>query len=346
MTLAFEAVSHSYGDKSAVADFSLTVGTGEVVCLVGPSGCGKSSVLRLAAGLEALQRGRILIDGEAAAENQGVNLPPEARRIGLVFQDYALFPHLSVIENVCFGLGRRSGAEDRRRATALLDRLGLAGYAERYPHALSGGEQQRVALARALAPNPRIMLLDEPFSGLDIQLRDRVRDEALALLKEAGSPVLLVTHDPQEAMRMADRVAVMREGSLVQVASPATIYGRPFNAFVAAFFGAVNRFAGAVTGGTVETPIGRFVCPPGTASAEVVVRCSGVTVLPATAAIAAGVQAQVVVSKSVGPFSVVDAQVIGSEASVRAQIPGNTPPAPGEHVQLSTDPAQTFIFPQ
>jgi iron(III) transport system ATP-binding protein len=236
-------------------DVALGLAPGEVHCLVGPSGCGKTTILRLIAGLEPVQQGRIAIDGEPVAE-PGWGLAPEARRIGLMFQDYALFPHLRVLDNVAFGLRGLDGRSRRRRARELLAQVDLSGHAESYPHMLSGGEQQRVALARALAPKPRLMLLDEPFSSLDATLREQVRDETIALLRASGTPVLMVTHDADEAVRVADRIHVMLEGRVLQHGTPAELYARPANPFVAGFFGPLNRYKGWVVAGTVSTPLG------------------------------------------------------------------------------------------
>ena len=204
---------------------------------------------------------------------------PEDRRLGFVFQDIALFPHLTVAENVAFGLRRRAGPERRTTALAALDQLGLARFAEAYPHTLSGGQQQRVALARALAPDPKLMLLDEPFSGLDARLRDRLRDETLDLLKARGCAAVVVTHDPEEAMRMGDRLAVMSEGRIVQCGTPSELYRRPASAFVASFLGEVERFEGTVEGGEVATArSGPAPGLPRGSAAVVLIRPEGVVV--------------------------------------------------------------------
>ncbi|RMD64021.1 MAG: ABC transporter ATP-binding protein, partial [Alphaproteobacteria bacterium] len=253
--LTLECVSHAYGDVEAVRELSLNVAAGELVCLIGPSGCGKTTALRVAAGLEPLQSGRVLVDGEVMADAR-IDVPPERRGVGLVFQDYALFPHLTVLGNVEFGLRDLPRTQRRDRALHTLSRVGMVDYADTYPYTLSGGQQQRVALARALAPQPRVMLLDEPFSGLDRQLRNQVRDETLHLLKESGAATLMVTHDPEEAMFMGDRAALLRDGRLEQIGPPADLYFAPRNAFVAAFFGEVNRLEAVARNGCVETPLG------------------------------------------------------------------------------------------
>ena len=253
--LTVEGLRHAYGERTVLRDVGLSLAPGEVHCLVGPSGCGKTTILRLIAGLEPVQGGRIAIDGEVVAE-PGYACAPEARRVGLMFQDFALFPHLRVIDNVAFGLRGLDHRTRRRRAEELLAQVDLGGHAESYPHMLSGGEQQRVALARALAPNPRLMLLDEPFSSLDATLREHVRDDAIAILRAAGTPVLMVTHDADEAVRVADRIHVMLEGRMLQHGTPAELYARPASPFVAGFFGPLNRYKGWVVAGMVSTPLG------------------------------------------------------------------------------------------
>jgi iron(III) transport system ATP-binding protein len=242
-------VSHlgrSFGGRAVVDDVSLSVAPGQVTCLLGPSGCGKSTTLRIIAGVDRADRGEVRIDGRVV-EGQGVHVPPEARSVGLMFQDFALFPHLTVAENVGFGL-RIDKAEKARRVGELLEKVDLSGFGPKHPHQLSGGEQQRVALARALAPNPRVMLMDEPFSGLDNRLRDGIRDRTLELLKEAGTAVLLVTHEPDEAMRMADEIALMRAGRIVQKGAPYNVYNAPVDKAAAAFFSDINVIRGVSRG--------------------------------------------------------------------------------------------------
>ena len=239
-------LTRAIAGRDIVSDVSLSVGAGQVTCLLGPSGCGKSTTLRMLAGVDRQDAGEIRIDGELVT-GPGVHVPPEGRHVGLMFQDFALFPHLTVARNVAFGL-RGPRAERRSRALDLLGRVELARHANSYPHQLSGGEQQRVALMRALAPRPRVMLMDEPFSGLDNRLRDGIRDETLDLLKAEGTAVLLVTHEPEEAMRMADEIVLMRDGRIVQTGAPYNLYHAPADAAAAAFFSDVNVIRGTSRG--------------------------------------------------------------------------------------------------
>ncbi len=251
-------VSHAYGDNQVLNNASLMIPAGELVCLLGPSGSGKTTLMRLAAGLERLQQGKIVIDDEIVADKDR-HVPPDHRGIGLMFQDYALFPHLSVIDNVTFGLHGILKPKAERRAMDMLDQVGMTKHAQCHPHMLSGGQQQRVALARALAPEPKLLLLDEPFSGLDTNLRGQIREETLTVLKASGVATLMVTHDPEEAMFMADRIKILGEsGSILQEGRPHDIYYHPEHEFVAKLFGLMNRFEGVIAGGWVEIPLGKI----------------------------------------------------------------------------------------
>jgi iron(III) transport system ATP-binding protein len=343
MGLRIEAIQFSYGDAPAVRGVSLAVRPGEVASLLGPSGCGKSTVLRLAAGLERPRAGRVRVGGRVVADAAaGIHLPPEVRRVGLMFQDYALFPHLTVEENVTFGL-RRPGPADRRRARAALARVGLDGLAIAYPHTLSGGQQQRCALLRALAPQPEVLLLDEPFSGLDVVLRAQVRADTLALLREAGIATLVVTHDPDEAMAIADHLWVMQEGAIVQDGSSADLLLRPNSAFIAGFFGPLNRLAGRVDAGAVATPLGRFAAP-GLADgcpADVFIRAEGVIVAPPTSDSPA---ATVVEAHLIGCTSHLRLAVAGLAGPLTAVIADVLAPVPGTTVGLGTDRRHVFVF--
>jgi iron(III) transport system ATP-binding protein len=257
--LQLDRIAVAYGRKPVVEGFSLTLPRGTVGCLLGPSGCGKTTVLRAIAGFEPLAAGEIRLDGELVASRTR-QLPPEQRRIGMVFQEHALFPHLTVGENVAFGL--RGMADGPRRVEQMLETVGLGGSAQRYPHQLSGGQQQRVALARALAPSPRLLLLDEPFSNLDIELRERLGGELRALLKAADTTALLVTHDQHEAFAIADEIGIMAGGRIQQWASAYDLYHRPANRFVADFVGQGAFLPGTVQRGQhIEMELGRLESP-------------------------------------------------------------------------------------
>ncbi|MGI8439328.1 MAG: ABC transporter ATP-binding protein [Thermoleophilaceae bacterium] len=267
MSVGLDAVSKAYGSVRAVEDLSLDVRPGELFAVLGPSGCGKTTLLRLLAGFERPDSGEISVGGTRVAGPGGF-VAPERRRIGMVFQDYALFPHLSVAANVAFGLPRG----ERGRARRTLELVGLQHKAERFPHHLSGGERQRVALARALAPEPAVVLLDEPFSSLDASLRADLRREVELILRDAGATAVLVTHDQEEALSLADRLGVMRDGRLVQVGAPEEVYARPVDRWAAGFLGDVNLLSGVARGGAVQTELGSLDLSGGVSSAEGAVR--------------------------------------------------------------------------
>jgi len=234
--LRFDRVDHAYGRQAVVRDLSFVLEPGEISCLLGASGCGKTTVLRLIAGFEAPAHGEIRLQDELVASATR-HVPPEKRRIGMVFQDYALFPHLTVAANIGFGMRDVDERERRQRVGELLDLVGLGGQGAKYPHELSGGQQQRVALARALAPRPHLLLLDEPFSSLDVELRERLSLEVRGILKATGTTAILVTHDQHEAFVVADVVGVMRAGRIEQWATPYDLYHRPATRYVADFVG-------------------------------------------------------------------------------------------------------------
>ncbi len=235
----------------ALEDISFTAPTGEITCLLGASGCGKSTLLGLAAGMLTVQQGAILLDSEVLADDRR-SPPPEARPVGLVFQDGALFPHMTIAQNVAFGLHKARQAE----ADGWLAKVGLAGMGARYPHELSGGQQQRAALARAMAPEPAVLLMDEPFASVDIVLRRRLRRDCRILLREAGATVVLVTHDPAEALDIADRIAVMEAGRIVQFGTPEDLHYAPVNAAVGAIFSGAQVIAGVSRDGLLDTDFG------------------------------------------------------------------------------------------
>lgn len=339
-----------FDGHAAVNGLSLALYPGQVTCLLGPSGCGKSTTLRIAAGVERASAGVVRIDGKPV-EGEGVHLPPEERGVGMMFQDFALFPHLTAAANVAFGAGR--GAQARVRN--LLSRVGLLDKAEKYPHQMSGGEQQRVALARALAPRPKVMLMDEPFSGLDNRLRDGIRDETLEILKEEGAAVLLVTHEPDEAMRMADQIALMRAGKIVQMGAPYNIYNNPVDAEAAAFFSDINLLHGVVKDFQTETPFGMFFCPNmrDAADVEIIIRPqhlkmdfdrhgSGPLPTPSDGVPARGSVAR---ARFMGHESLVEMRMEHDGSILKATIPGVFLPKPGTKLWLSLRRDRCFVFP-
>ena len=307
MGLEFRGVSHRFDDESVLDDVSLVASAGEITCLLGPSGSGKSTLLRLAAGLERLQSGSMRIDGELLCE-PGREPPPENRPIGLVFQEHVLFPHLTVRQNVEFGLALLSSTERRRIATECMASVGLTPFADRFPDTLSGGQQQRVALARALAPAPRAILLDEPFANVDPTLRRSLREDARRALRSAGGITLLVTHDPEEALDLADRIAVLDHGRIVQAGAPAEIWRSPASRTVAEMFGGAQHLRGTATAGTVTTAFGVV--------AQRAEHSGDVDVIVRPAAVSLG-------KASSGP-RVIDIRFLGDRYSVLVESDGET----------------------
>jgi len=265
-------VTKRYGNIVGVADLSFAVAPGSLLTLLGPSGCGKTTALRLIAGFERLDGGSIVVGG-AEVSGPEIHVPPEKRRVGMVFQDYALFPHMNVVANVGYG------AQGRERVEALLDLVGLSGLEDRLPHELSGGQQQRVALARALAPQPAVILADEPFSNLDASLRTRVRREVKAILQDSNTTAVFVTHDQEEALSISERVAVMNDGRVLQVDNPSNLYRNPINPWVAGFLGEADFIKGRAAAGRVDTPLGIFATDL-SGPVQVMVRPELVTLVP------------------------------------------------------------------
>jgi iron(III) transport system ATP-binding protein len=281
ITVQCKGVHKAFSETPAVRGIDLAVGHGEILALLGPSGCGKTTTMRLIGGFIRPDAGEVLIGGKLVAADHYF-VPPEQRRVGMVFQNYALFPHLNVADNVLYGL--RRDKERKARMQEVLELVGLAKLEQRLPHELSGGQQQRVALARALAPRPAVLMLDEPFSGLDAGLRDQVRGDVLQILRKSRTTTILVTHSQEEALLMGDRVAVMNEGMIEQIESPEALYLRPATRFVAEFLGATFFLPGIVQAGGVETEIG-FWAQPMThavgAPVSVALRMDDVTLSPA-----------------------------------------------------------------
>ncbi|MBY6072204.1 ABC transporter ATP-binding protein [Marinobacter salsuginis] len=348
-SLMLDRVHCQFHGDTVVRDINLHLEAGEVVCLLGPSGCGKTTLLRIAAGLQMPSSGKVFLGRSLVSAPGGVQVPPEKRNVGLAFQESALFPHLTVLENVCFGISNLPKKQKQARALDLLERLGMAGSANVYPHTLSGGQQQRVALARALAPSPRVMLLDEPFSSLDARLRDQIRDDTLHVLKELNTATLLVTHDPEEAMFMADRIALMRDGEIVQTGSPTELYCNPVEPFVVNFFGQVNEHVGIVHDGQVATPLGRLDASrfDEGANVRILIRPEAVKVTPLKGKVADDRTSHVIMSRLLGPTSLLHICAHGpdgQEMHLHAKVPGVFLPEEGQAVSLELDMSQVFLF--
>jgi iron(III) transport system ATP-binding protein len=351
--LEIQNLTRAFDGRAVVSDVSLSVAAGQVTCLLGPSGCGKSTTLRMIAGVETPDAGRILIDGQEVF-GPSKNLPAEARGVGLMFQDFALFPHLTVAGNVGFGL-KGDRARKAARVDELLERVNLSGFQQKHPHELSGGEQQRVALARALAPRPRVMLMDEPFSGLDNRLRDGIRDTTLEVLKAEGAAVLLVTHEPDEAMRMADEIALMRGGRIVQKGAPYNVYNAPHDRDAAAFFSDINVIRGISRGALTETPFGAFLTPGHAdgAAVDIIIRPQHLKIdfdragrgphpTPMDGTPARG---EVLRARYLGRESLVEFRMDFDGSTLMASVPGVFLPRPGVALWLMIRRDRCFVFP-
>ena len=342
--LSFEDVSVCLGERLVLDRFNLALKPGEIVCLLGDSGSGKSTLLRAAAGLQPVEAGAIRINDQIVSSPE-MNVPPDRRGVGLMFQDFALFPHKTLLQNVLFGLNRldRKAALDRAKAT--LFRVGLGDRADDYPHRLSGGQQQRLALARAIAPRPGILMLDEPFSGLDARMRESVRAETLAVLRETRATSLIVTHDPEEAMLLGDRIALLRDGKLVQVDAAETVYGAPADLAAARFLSPLSEFSGLVTGGRVETPLGPV---PVSAFADGAAVTVGLRPVGAVriARDGAGVPGRILGKRTALGVDIYEIGVEGLDRPLMVRRAASADLTPGRDVIVSLNVADVLVFAQ
>ena len=338
MSLVFEDVAHRYASEQVLHGVTLTAEPGEVTCLLGASGSGKSTLLRLAAGLERLQAGEIRLDGTVLC-TPTTHPPPEQRPVGLVFQEHVLFPHKTVLDNVTFGLRHLDPRRRRALAEAGLASVGLSAFADRYPDTLSGGQQQRVALARSLAPAPRVMLLDEPFANVDATLRRALREDARAALRRSGSIAVIVTYDPEEALELADRIAVMDGGRIAQVGTPDAIWRHPAERAVAMLFGEAQRLCGTVSEDGVTTQFGRLALRCNGAAVgddvDVLVRPTAVSLRSAEAGVVDNV-------RFLGDRHLVLVQADGE--TLRASVTDLHGIGVGDRVVAEFDPAGVFVY--
>jgi iron(III) transport system ATP-binding protein len=339
--LSLSALACGYAHQRVVQNLDLHLAPGEIGCLLGASGCGKTTTLRAIAGFEPVYEGQIQLSGQVISR-PGYTLAPEKRRIGMVFQDYALFPHLSVAANVAFGLGKRTDAA--RVVAEMLELVKLQGLGERYPHELSGGQQQRVALARALAPEPELLLLDEPFSNLDVELRRRLSREVRDILKSRGTSAILVTHDQEEAFAVSDKVGVFRQGLLEQWDTPYNLYHQPQTPFVASFIGQGYFIRGELTGPTtVHTELGElrgkrpYRWPVG-AAVDVLLRPDDI-VLAADSTL----RARIVGKSFLGASTLYQLQLL-TGSLVEAVFPSHADYAPGQEVGIAVAAEHLVLF--
>src|SRR6185436_11977806 len=339
--LTFDDLSRRYGATLALDHVSLDIAPGEILCLLGPSGCGKSTLLRIAPGVERPSAGRVLLDEQEVGGPERF-VPPEKRGVGLMFQDFALFPHLSILDNVAFGLRSLTRREAKAQAHAALDRVGLAQYANEYPHILSGGEQQRVALARAIAPRPSVLLMDEPFSGLDLRLRERMREQTLDILHETRTTCIVVTHDAEEAMRMGDNVVLLRKGRVVQSGSALDLYRAPKDILAARTFSDLNEVPARIENGMARTVLGDFPAQGVGEGRDAIacVRHSGVRLRPA----GEGIPARVIDHRFLGDVALVEVAVQGLEEPLFARVRETDAPPVGSEIGVRVDAGDVLVF--
>ena len=338
-------LSHTIGNKEILRNINFTLSKDSISCILGPSGSGKTSLLKLIAGLERVQNGSIKINGKEVS-SKSKHLPTEKRNIGFLFQDYALFPHLTVRQNLEYPVNYKTSPHTIEDIIKLIK---LPNSLNKYPHELSGGEQQRVALARSIISNPDILLLDEPFSSLDLNLREDVRDDTLHLLQKSNVSVIIVTHDPFEAMFISNQINIMdTTGRIVQSGSPAELYNNPANSYVAEFFGETNRFEGVVKNGQIITPVGKISAPKEleNKNVKIHIRPRGIRLNKQPTPVN-GIKGTVMASKLMGSFSFIHLSVLDKDneiVHIHSHMPADFNPKQSSAVEIEIDEKQTFIF--
>ena len=343
--LSINNLSHSINNRIILENINFELKKDTIACILGPSGSGKTTLLKLIAGLEKTQTGNIIING-AEVSNANKHIPTEKRRIGFLFQDYALFPHLTVKENLQFPINSKNSIHT---IDDVINLIKLPNSLDKYPHELSGGEQQRVALARSIISQPDLLLLDEPFSSLDLNLREEVRDDTLHLLQKSNVSVVIVTHDPFEAMFISNQINVMdTSGRIIQSGSPSDLYNYPKNSYVTEFFGETNRFHGKVNGSFVEIFLGKIKAPDNLENKDVVVhiRPRGIKLTEQPTPVN-GIKGTVMASKLMGSFSFIHLSVLNNKNEIihiHSHMPPEFNPKQASAVEIKIDESQTFIF--
>ena len=348
MILDVKELSHSFGDKEALTNLNFSIENNSIVSVLGPSGCGKTTLIRLIAGLEHIQKGEIILEKSLVA-NKHSNIPPEKRPISYVFQDFALFPHMTVLENVSFAAGSKSNK--KQLIDQVIHLAKVENFLEKYPHSLSGGEQQRVALARSIAVQPKLLLLDEPFSDLDIKLKREIIDDTLHLINSLESSAIVVTHNAEEAMFLSDAILVMEKGKLIQIGTPHDIYFKPSNLYVASLFGETNIFQSKVEDNTCLTPLGRIKTSnlSNNQDVDVVVRPEAIKLNLEKSPLLNPNSGVVVDSKFLGNSAIIHMTVNDEKNNkhhIHSRVMGNFLPPAASSVSVTLDEDHVFIFPR
>ena len=348
MILDIKQLSHSFGEKEALTNLNFSIDNNSIVSVLGPSGCGKTTLIRLIAGLEQIQKGEIFLEKSLVA-NKYLNVPPEKRPISYVFQDFALFPHMTVLENVSFAAGSKSNK--KQLIDQVIHLAKVENFLEKYPHSLSGGEQQRVALARSIAVQPKLLLLDEPFSDLDINLKKEIIDDTLHLINSLESSAIVVTHNAEEAMFLSDAILVMEKGKLIQIGTPHDIYFKPSNLYVASLFGETNIFQSKVEDNTCLTPLGRIKTSnlSNNQDVDVVVRPEAIKLNLEKSPLLNPNSGVVVDSKFLGNSAIIHMTVNDEKNNkhhIHSRVMGNFLPPPASSVSVTLDEDHVFIFPR
>ena len=348
MILDVKQLSHFFGEKEALTNLNFSINHNSIVSVLGPSGCGKTTLIRLIAGLEQIQNGEIFLEKSLVA-NKNLNVPPEKRSISYVFQDFALFPHMTVLENISFAAGSKSNK--KQLIDQVINLSKVENFLDKYPHSLSGGEQQRVALARSIAVQPKLLLLDEPFSDLDINLKREIIDDTLHLINSLESSAIVVTHNAEEAMFLSDTILVMEKGKLLQIGTPHEIYFKPSNLYVASLFGETNIFQSKVIDNTCITPLGRIKVSnlSNNQDVDVVIRPEAIKLNLEKSPLLNPNSGVVVDSKFLGNSAIIHMTVNderNNKHHIHSKVMGNFLPPPASSVSVTLDEDHVFIFPR